>query len=58
MTDSGYGTSQITAQFAKTLISYVPGSTLALVAENFISANESLDHLLVRSPSTVWRAEP
>ena len=58
VTDSGYGTSQITAQFSKTLISYVAGSTLALVAENFISANESLDHLLVRSPSTVWRAKP
>jgi hypothetical protein len=58
VTDSGYGTSQITAQIAKTLISYVPGSTLALVAENYISANESLDHLLVRSASTVWRVKP
>lgn len=58
VTDSGYGTSQITAQFAKSLISYTAGSTVALVAENFISANESLDHLLVRSASTVWRAKP
>ncbi|HEY0940300.1 MAG TPA: hypothetical protein VGE08_09405 [Steroidobacter sp.] len=58
LTDSGSGTSQITAQFAKSLISYTPGSTIALVAESFLSGTESVDHLPMRSASTVWRAKP
>jgi hypothetical protein len=57
ITDSGYGTSQITVEVPKAQINYTANSTIAAVAEHFLSATESLD-LLVRSGSTTWRAKP